>query len=387
MTLASGIRRKGNRSRFERVAIVDRFDIPLLIAVTALLAIGILLVYAATRDWFASFGGDPEYYLKRHALNIVIGLLLAFGTTLIDYRLLRAYTPILWAISVLGLIAVLIPGIGATVNGARAWIALPGGLQIQPAELAKIAIIVGIAMILAEKHDGYEEPQAIDVLQALAVAAIPVLLIVVQPDLGTTVIIGASVVTMIAVSGAQLRWSVGLLGLAGIGAFVAIKLGVVADYQLNRLQSFVDPTADPQSTGYQLRQARITIGSGGLFGKGLFNGPQTSGRFVPEQQTDFIFTVAGEEFGFVGCAIIVALYALLLWRAFIIARRANDLFGRLVSLGVTAWFGFQIFENIGMTLGLAPMTGVPLPLLSYGGSSMFATLIGVGLLLNIRARS
>ncbi len=387
MTLASGIRRKGNRSRFERVAIVDRFDIPLLIAVTALLAIGILLVYAATRDWFASFGGDPEYYLKRHALNIVIGLLLAFGTTLIDYRLLRAYTPILWAISVLGLIAVLIPGIGATVNGARAWIALPGGLQIQPAELAKIAIIVGIAMILAEKHDGYEEPQAIDVLQALAVAAIPVLLIVVQPDLGTTVIIGASVVTMIAVSGAQLRWSVGLLGLAGIGAFVAIKLGVVADYQLNRLQSFVDPTADPQSTGYQLRQARITIGSGGLFGKGLFNGPQTSGRFVPEQQTDFIFTVAGEEFGFVGCAIIVALYALLLWRAFIIARRANDLFGRLVGLGVTAWFGFQIFENIGMTLGLAPMTGVPLPLLSYGGSSMFATLIGVGLLLNIRARS
>lgn len=387
MTLASGIRRKGNRSRFERVAIVDRFDIPLLIAVAALLAIGILLVYAATRDWFASFGGDPEYYLKRHALNIVIGLLLAFGTTLIDYRLLRAYTPILWAISVLGLIAVLIPGIGATVNGARAWIALPGGLQIQPAELAKIAIIVGIAMILAEKHDGYEEPQAIDVLQALAVAAIPVLLIVVQPDLGTTVIIGASVVTMIAVSGAQLRWSVGLLGLAGIGAFVAIKLGVVADYQLNRLQSFVDPTADPQSTGYQLRQARITIGSGGLFGKGLFNGPQTSGRFVPEQQTDFIFTVAGEEFGFVGCAIIVALYALLLWRAFIIARRANDLFGRLVSLGVTAWFGFQIFENIGMTLGLAPMTGVPLPLLSYGGSSMFATLIGVGLLLNIRARS
>jgi rod shape determining protein RodA len=292
-----------------------------------------------------------------------------------------------WAVAVLGLIAVLIPGIGATVNGARAWIALPGGLQIQPAELAKIAIIVGMAMVLAEKHDGYEEPQAIDVLQALAVAAIPVLLIVLQPDLGTTAIIGASVVTMIAVSGAQLRWSVGLLGLAGVGAFAAIKLGVVADYQLSRLQSFVDPTADPQSTGYQLRQARITIGSGGLFGKGLFNGPQTSGRFVPEQQTDFIFTVAGEEFGFVGCAIIVSLYALLLWRAFVIARRANDLFGRLVSLGVTAWFGFQIFENIGMTLGLAPMTGVPLPLLSYGGSSMFATLIGVGLLLNIRARS
>ncbi len=379
--------RRFRRSRFERISIVDRFDLPLLIAVGALLGIGIVLIYAATRDWYASFGGDPEYYLKRHALNILIGLLLAFGTTLIDYRLLRAYTPIIWGISVLGLVAVLIPGIGATVNGARAWIALPGGLQIQPAELAKIAIIVGMAMILAEKQDGHEYPRAIDVLQALAVAAIPILLIVLQPDLGTTVIIGASVVTMIAVSGAQLRWSVGLLAIAGFGAFVAIRLGVIAQYQLNRLQSFVDPTADPQSTGYQLRQARITIGSGGLFGKGLFEGPQTNGRFVPEQQTDFIFTVAGEELGFVGCAIIVLLYSIILWRALVIARRANDLFGRLVCLGVTAWFGFQIFENIGMTLGLAPMTGVPLPLLSYGGSSMFATLIGVGLLLNIRARS
>ena len=384
MTILGG---RTKRSRLERVAIVDRFDIPLLVAVSALLGIGILLVYAATRDWYASFGGDPEYYLKRHALNIIIGLLLAFGTTLIDYRLLRAYTPFVWAIAVMGLIAVLIPGIGATVNGARAWIALPGGLQIQPAELAKIAIIVGMAMILAEKHDGYEVPQAIDVLQALAVAAIPVLLIVLQPDLGTTAIISAAVVTMIAVSGAQLRWSVGLLGLAGIGAYAAIKLGVIAEYQLNRLQSFVDPSADPQSTGYQLRQARITIGSGGLLGKGLFNGPQTNGRFVPEQQTDFIFTVAGEELGFVGCAIIVILYAIIIWRALVIARRANDLFGRLVCLGVTSWFGFQIFENIGMTLGLAPMTGVPLPFLSYGGSSMFATLIGVGLLLNIRARS
>ena len=381
------IYRRTRRNRGEHLRIGDRFDLPLLISVAALLAIGTLLVYAATRNWFASFGGDPEYYLKRHSLNIVIGLLLAFGTTLIDYRLLRAYTPFVWGVAVLGLIAVLIPGVGATVNGARAWIALPGGLQIQPAELAKIAIIVGMAMILAEKHDGFEEPQAVDVLQALAVAAIPVLLIVLQPDLGTTAIIGASVLAMIAVSGAQLRWSAGLLGLAGLGAYAAVKLGVIAEYQLNRLQSFVDPTADPQSTGYQLRQARITIGSGGLFGKGLFNGPQTNGRFVPEQQTDFIFTVAGEELGFIGCAIIVLLYAVILWRAFVIARRANDLFGRLVCLGVTAWFGFQIFENIGMTLGLAPMTGVPLPFLSYGGSSMFATLIGVGLLLNIRARS
>ena len=357
----------------------DRFDLPLLIATSLLLGIGVLLVYAATRDWYAAAGEDPEFYLKRQILNILIGLLLAAGAMSIDYRLLRAYTPILWGLSVLGLVAVLIPAIGDSVNGARAWIALPGGLQIQPAEFAKIAIIVGMSMILAEKREGSQDPTSLDVLQSLAVAAIPLLLIIAQPDLGTTVIISAA-------SGAQSRWPIGLLSLSAIGAYAAIKIGVLDEYQLKRLQSFVDPTADPQSSGYQLRQARITIGSGGFFGKGLFNGPQTNGRFVPEQHTDFIFTVAGEELGFLGCMFILVLYSIVLWRALVIARRSNDIFGRLVCIGVMAWFGFQIFENIGMSVGLAPMTGVPLPFLSYGGSSMFATLIGVGLLLNVHSR-
>lgn len=213
------------------------------------------------------------------------------------------------------------------------------------------------------------------------------LLIVVQPDLGTTIIISASVVTIIAVSGAPTRWVVGLLLLALLGGFVAVKSGIVNDYQLNRLQSFVDPTADPQKSGYQLRQARITIGSGGLIGKGLFNGPQTNGRFVPEQQTDFIFTVAGEELGFLGSGLILFFYAIILARAFMIARRTQDYFGRLMCIGVIAWFAFQTFENIGMTMGLMPMTGVPLPFISYGGSSMFATLIGIGLLQNVHLRS
>jgi rod shape determining protein RodA len=166
-----------------------------------------------------------------------------------------------------------------------------------------------------------------------------------------------------------------------------VQTGAVSSYQVARLQSFVDPSADPQATGYQLRQSRITIGSGGLLGKGLFEGPQTNGRFVPEQQTDFIFTVAGEELGFVGCSIILLLYILFFIRAFAICRRSSDLFGRLVCIGVIAWFAFQTFENIGMTMGLMPMTGVPLPFLSYGGSSMFANLIGVGLLQNVHARS
>jgi rod shape determining protein RodA len=242
-------------------------------------------------------------------------------------------------------------------------------------------------MILAEKHDHDSYPSNSDVMKALLVAAVPMLLIVVQPDLGTTIIISACVVTIIAVSGAPTRWVVGLLLLALLGGFVAVKSGIVNDYQLNRLQSFVDPTADPQQSGYQLRQARITIGSGGLIGKGLFNGPQTNGRFVPEQQTDFIFTVAGEELGFLGSGLILFFYAIILVRAFTIARRTQDYFGRLMCIGVIAWFAFQTFENIGMTMGLMPMTGVPLPFISYGGSSMFATLIGIGLLQNVHLRS
>jgi rod shape determining protein RodA len=372
--------------RKSRSSIFHGFDPILTAAVALLLFIGTLLVYAATRDWYSRNGLDPQYYLKRHIINIAIGALLAYGTTVIDYRLLRAYTPFLWGAGVLGLIVVLI-GFGSTVNGAKAWIALPGGFQIQPAELAKISIIIGMSMILSERSHDKDEAQSRDVIQALIIAAIPVVLILLQPDMGTVFIISASVVTIIAVSGASSKWVVGLIIVAVVGAFAATKTGVISDYQVRRLQTFVDPTADSQGAGYQLRQARITVGSGGLIGTGLFSGPQTNGRFVPEQQTDFIFTVAGEELGFLGSALIVLLYLIILMRAFAIARRTNDPFGRLVTTGVIAWFAFQIFENIGMTLGLMPMTGVPLPFISYGGSSMFATLIGFGLLQNVHART
>jgi len=372
--------------RRNRKSLVHGFDPVLTVVVGLLLIIGTLLVWAATREWYARNGLDPQYYLKRHIINILIGGVLAYGTTMIDYRLLRAYTPFLWGVGVLGLVIVLIPGLGSEVNGAKAWIALPGGFQIQPAELAKISIIIGMSMILSERTHDSDEPTNKDVLQSLAIAAIPVLLITLQPDMGTILIISASVVTIIAVSGASSKWVVGLLLLAVVGGFGAVKAGVISEYQVNRLQTFVDPNADTQGAGYQLRQARITVGSGGLFGTGLFNGPQTIGRFVPEQQTDFIFTVAGEELGFVGSGAILILYLILLMRAFSIARRTNDPFGRLVCTGVIAWFAFQVFENIGMTLGLMPMTGVPLPFISYGGSSMFATLIGIGLLQNVHAR-
>ena len=372
--------------RRSRQSLLHGWDPVLTAVVSLLLIIGTLLVWAATRDWYIRNGLDGQYYLKRHIINIMIGLVLAYGTTVIDYRLLRAYTPFLWGAGVLGLIIVLIPGLGSEVNGAKAWIALPGGFQIQPAELAKIAIIIGMSMILSERSHDSDEPTSKDVMQSLAIAAIPVLLIILQPDMGTILIISAAVVTIIAVSGAPAKWVAGLLLIAVLGGLVAVKAGVISEYQVNRLQTFVDPNADTQGAGYQLRQARITVGSGGLIGTGLFNGPQTNGRFVPEQQTDFIFTVAGEELGFLGSGAILILYLILLMRGFSIARRTNDPFGRLVCTGVIAWFAFQLFENIGMTLGLMPMTGVPLPFISYGGSSMFATLIGFGLLQNVHAR-
>jgi rod shape determining protein RodA len=372
--------------RARQRSIFRGFDPILTIAVGLLLIIGTLLVYAATRNWYAANGLDPEYYLKRHVINIVIGILLAWGTTVIDYRLLRAYTPILWGLGVLGLVFVLIPGVGSEVNGAKAWIPLPGGFQIQPAELAKISIIVGLSMLLSERSHDSNEPSSRDVLRALGVAAIPMGLILLQPDMGTVFIISASVVAIIGISGASLKWVAGLLLLAVLGGVVATQSGVISEYQVKRLQSFVDPNADSQGSGYQLKQARITVGSGGLLGTGLFNGPQTNGRFVPEQQTDFIFTVAGEELGFLGCGVIILLYLTILMRAFGIARRSADPYGRLVCTGVIAWFAFQTFENIGMTLGLMPMTGVPLPFMSYGGSSMFANLIGFGLLQNVHAR-
>jgi len=242
-------------------------------------------------------------------------------------------------------------------------------------------------MLLAEKRDKDSAPTHKDVLKSLVVALVPMALIMLEPDLGEALIISAAVIAIIGVSGAPSRWVVGLLLVGVLTGFVAVKAGVIHQYQVKRLQSFVNPSADPQQSGYQLRQSRITIGSGGIIGRGLFNGPQTNGRFVPEQQTDFIFTVAGEETGFLGSGFILLLFGLFFVRAFAIASRTSDIFGRLVCIGVIAWFAFQTFENIGMTMGLMPMTGVPLPFMSYGGSSMFANLVGLGLLQSVHLRS
>jgi rod shape determining protein RodA len=304
---------------------------------------------------------------------------------LFDYRMLRAYAPVIYVLSILGLMAVLSP-LGSTINGSHSWIVLPAGFSVQPSEFAKVAIVVGMAMLLSEKRDGEENPRDVDVFMALAFAAVPLALIMLQPDLGTALVVGAVILGVISVSGAPARWVVGLVLAAVVVAFVSVQAGVLKDYQVARFTAFVDPAADPDGAGYNTQQARIAVGSGGLHGKGLFQGSQTQGNFVPEQQTDFVYTVAGEELGFIGAGSILLLLGIVLWRAARIAMRADDLFGRLVATGVLCWFAFQAFENIGMTLGIMPVTGVPLPFLSYGGSSMFANMMAIGLLQNVHMK-
>lgn len=369
----------------DRESVLRRLDWVLLAALIGLVAIGSLLVWSATRQRMIDAGLDPQGFLQKHLLNVGIGLALGLATALFDYRMLRAYAPFVYGASVLGLVAVLSP-LGSTINGSHSWIVLPAGFSVQPSEFAKVALCVALPMILAERRDGEAEPSLTDVLLALGVAAVPIGLIMLQPDLGTTLVIGTMVIGVLAVAGTPARWIVGLVAAGALAAVVAIQVGVLKQYQLDRFAAFADPSKDPRGVGYNTNQARIAIGSGGLTGKGLFEGTQTNGKFVPEQQTDFVFTVAGEELGFIGGAAIIVLLGILLWRALRIALRAEDLFGTLMATGIACWFTFQAFENIGMALGIMPVTGVPLPFVSYGGSSMFANMMAIGLLQNVHMR-
>jgi rod shape determining protein RodA len=370
----------------DRESPLRRMDWVLMIAVAGLLVMGTLMVYSATRQKQIDAGLDPQAFLRKHLINMVLGLVMSGVVALFDYRSLRAYAPLVYVASMLGLVAVLVPGVGATINGAHSWILLPAGFSLQPAELAKVALCVALPMLLAERRDAENEPRLNDLLLALGVALGPIALIMLQPDLGTTVVIGFIILGILAVANTPTKWMVAMLAIGGTGTAAAIKLGVLSAYQVNRFAVFANPNLDPQGAGYNVKQAVIAIGSGGLFGKGLFKGAQTNGKFVPEQQTDFVFTVAGEELGFVGAGLLIVLLGVVLWRAMRIAARAEDLFGTLVATGIVCWFTFQAFENIGMTLGIMPVTGVPLPFVSYGGSSMFATLMALGLLQNVHMR-
>jgi rod shape determining protein RodA len=344
-------------------------------------------VWSATRGRTELNQGDPYYFLFRHVLNTGIGVALMVGTIWLGHRTLRGAVPVLYGLSIVLILAVLTP-LGATINGAHAWIVVGGGFSLQPSEFVKITIILVMAMLLASKVDAGDQlhPDHGTVAKALVLAALPMGIVMLMPDLGSVMVMIVIVLGVLLASGASNRWVLGLIG-AGIGGAVLVTaLGMLDEYQINRFAAFANPDLDPAGVGYNTNQARIAIGSGGLLGSGLFKGSQTTGQFVPEQQTDFVFTVAGEELGFLGAGFILFLLGVILWRACRIARETTELYGTIVAAGIIAWFAFQSFENIGMTLGIMPVAGLPLPFVSYGGSSMFAVWVAIGLLQSIRAQ-
>jgi rod shape determining protein RodA len=363
-----------------------RIDWLLMVAVLALVTLGTLLVWSATSARDDLTDGDPTAYLRKQVVNVAIGLVLMLVVIAADHRWVRMVAPVVYLASIVGLVLVLT--MGTVVNGSQSWLMF-GGLSIQPSEFAKLAVVIGMALVLAERAAGQWRARVglTDVVLMLLVAGVPATLIMLQPDLGTMLVLGATVFGVLGVSGAPRRWLV-LLGAGAVTAAVAaVSAGVLKAYQVDRFLAFTNPDLDPRGAGYNVEQARIAIGSGGLFGQGLFDGSQTRAGFVPEQHTDFIFTVAGEELGLLGAGLVIALLGVVLWRALVIAGRTDDVFGRVAAAGIACWFGFQAFQNIGMCLGIMPVTGVPLPFVSYGGSSMFASLLAVGLLQSIHLRT
>jgi len=367
-----------------------RLDWVLLIAVLALVALGTVLVWSATSHRADLTGGDSMAYLRKQLVNIAIGLVLMVLVLAIDHRWLRILAPVVYLGSVAGLVLVL--AMGSTINGSRSWLQL-GGMSIQPSELAKLAVIVGIALWVAERADVRRSrvvtagEDLLTVVGMLVIAGVPAALILLQPDLGTLLVLSATVFGVVAISGAPRRWLALLATGAVTVAVAAVAGGLLKQYQLDRFLAFTNPDLDPRGAGYNVEQARIAIGNGGVFGQGLFDGSQTRAGFVPEQHTDFVFTVAGEELGLVGAGLLIALLGLVIWRALAIATRTDDVFGRLAAAGIACWFGFQAFQNIGMCLGIMPVTGVPLPFVSYGGSSLFAGMLAIGLLQSIHLRT
>jgi rod shape determining protein RodA len=360
---------------FARNSVLRSLDWILLATVLALSLIGTLLVWSATR------GADPRTYFVKQVLAIVIGLVLLGVAAMLDYRHLRLYAPVLYGLSILGLIAAL--AVGIPINGSKSWINLPAGFQIEPSELAKLAVILLAAMFLSDVHRSGVRPRLRAVAMTAGIAVVPLVLIVKEPDLGVTILILVVVLGLIALSGIRLYWLGAIVAGGALIVLAVLKLHLLKAYQLGRLTSFVHPSADPNGTGYSAAQAKIAIGSGGVFGQGLFHGSMIGGNFVPEQHTDFIFAVAGEELGFLGAAVIIVLLAVLLLRALRIAAHADNQFGMLVASGIAIWFAVQSFINIGMTVGIMPVTGLPLPFVSYGGSAMYVDMLAIGVLLAV----
>ena len=353
-----------------------------LIGCTLLLSVsGLLMVYSSTRQSLVGFGEDPALYLKRQSLFLVVGLVAMAAVALIDYQWLRVYAPVVYLACLVALVLAHTP-LGTEVFGAQRGFQI-GAFQLSPPLFARMGLVAMVAVYLSRQKT---ELGLRHVLTATVMGLIPMILVFIQPDIGTTIILAGAVGAVLLVAGARARHLAILAVAASLVILGTFQLHIIQDYQIQRVTSFLDPQADALSAGYNRQQAEIAIGAGGLFGRGYLQGTQTNLDFVPAQHTDFIFTVVGEEFGFLGAISALALFAVLLWRIFRIAMLSRDPLGTYVAMGVAGMFAIQIFVNIGMTVGIMPITGVPLPFLSYGGSALIADLIGIGLLLSIHAR-
>ncbi len=359
-------------------------DLVLIGASVAVATVGVVMVYSATRGALLAAGESPTSYLKRQALWVVLGVVAMTVMALIDYRRLESVAMLIYAGSVLTLVVVLVPHIGSRATGSQRWFAL-GPLQLQPSEFAVLALIAAVATYCSRRSEGLAWA---DVVRLMVMAGIPILLVLVQPDLGTAMIMTIVLLVMLAVAGLPTRILVMLLVGAVAAVVVALEAGLLHKYQITRITSFLHQdarnlTKTQQAEVYNLQEAKTAIGSGGLFGTGLLHGAQTNLGYVPEQQTDFIFTAVGEQLGFVGATSVLALLALVSWRLLRIGQLARDSFGRLLCAGLFAFVAFSTFQNAGMTMGIMPITGIPLPMVSYGGTAVVCFFMGIGVALSV----
>jgi rod shape determining protein RodA len=363
---------------------------PILVMATLLIgAFGCLMIYTATRVELGAEGLSPTYYVKKQLIFMAVGVVVAVAVAAIDYRRYRDFAPVIYGLCILVLLAVY--GVGHKSRGAQAWFQV-GSYQLEPSEFVKVGFIVALASYCAAAK-GRIKARALVVVLALSI--IPFALIYKQPDLGTALVLAAVLVAVLLIGGASGR-TLALLALVGAILIAGvIHFGVLKSYQQQRLSAFItapnQPNAKQLSTAaganqYNLAESKITIGDGGLFGKGIGKGPQTNLSYVPEQQTDFIFTAVGEQVGLVGSGLLLLLFAIVIWRTWRAATLARDRVGTLICVGVLAMLTFQVFENVGMTMGIMPVAGIPLPLMSYGGSAVVATFAAIGLVINVRMR-
>jgi rod shape determining protein RodA len=359
-----------------------RPDFVLIGCMAILTTLGLMMIYSASAPALEFAGGSGTSQMLRQAIFVGLGVIVAVTASLLSDRTWQALAPLIYGLVLLFLLAVLSP-VGALRQGAQRWISL-GLFDLQPSEIAKPAVVMSLAVLLAPVQEN--RMRWIRVAKALALVAVPAVLIFAQPDLGTMLVFGFVMIVMLFVGGTSLRQIALILLIAIVGLFAAIELDVLQEYQLSRLTGFLSPTEQTLTVNYNQNQSQIAIGAGGLTGQGLFQGSQTNLSFVPSQTTDFVFTAVGEQLGFLGAIIVIGIYSLMIWRMLMIAAAARDRFAQLTAAGVAAMFGFHVFVNIGMTVGLLPVVGLPLPFMSFGGSFYLSMALSVGVVNSIWMR-